>query len=332
MCDFCRMSDDELWDSLPSTTEASKPNVLQAIAWRAIRQQRWGEAIALLEEAKTGYETFGPARDAKMCEHWIARCATNMGDLELAIQRHKKVLEASSAEGPWDQFAAKTADAIGCELSTSGQYARAVDYFRLAALAHEANNDRHWAADSCHKWITRIRAAGLWHQMEEASALMLRVSTEVDQHILAHIGRVLAACAMNDRSVDVDALLAKCDRLATAATQTYTAHEIQLGHIAVLQMRGDRDRARSAAEEGIEAAQATEEPRYQARFLLACAENLPEDQRLLSQEMTLTAQDIAEVLSDCELLDRAAMLSLHLREELQTPPQQCDGDELPFGE
>ncbi|NDB18683.1 MAG: hypothetical protein EB027_05410, partial [Actinobacteria bacterium] len=287
-------------------------------------------AIALLEQAKAGYEKLGAARDAKMCEHWIARCATSLGDLELAMQRHQRVLDAT--EGPLDQLAAKTADAIGCDLSTNGQYARATNYFRLAALAHEANNDRHWAADSCHKWITRIRAAGLWHQMDEASALMLRVSKDVDQHILAHIGRVLAACAMNDGSVDVDGLLAKCDRLATAGTETYAAHEIQLGHIAVLQMRGDRARARRAAEEGIEAAQASEDPRYQARFLLACAENLPDDERLLSQEMTLTAQDIAEVLSDCELLDRAAMLNLHLRKQPEASSEQCAGDELPFGE
>jgi tetratricopeptide (TPR) repeat protein len=321
MNDFSRMTEESLWDKLAESSGSERPEILQQLGWRAIQREKWGEAISILEEAKAAYEQIGCSSDVRMCLHWIARCAGNMSNSEMAIAEHINVLNMLQEQGPLDEFGAKTVDAIGCEYRDAGQQKKAGEYFGQAARLHDSNQSKYFAENSARKWIETIRRVGNWVDMLEATDIVLRNSTNLESHIHARVGQILAACHIPDSGYDIDDLLAKCARLDTAHADEEMSFEISLAKIAVLQLRGKLAEAESLALSARDHARACDDTNYQAQFIIAAAQTMLDRKPEAAVELLLVAQDLGEVLSDRDLLDHVGTSLMHIREARRSQPQ-----------
>lgn len=315
------MSDDELWKRLADATDSMRPELLQQLGWRCIRRDEWGEAIALLEEAKDGYEKLGVSSDARLCTHWIARCHAELGDADASIRNHMAVVEMKAAEGPLDEFAAKTLDAIGCEYRDSGRHLQAANYFGQAARVHDVNGSEEFAENSGRKWMDAITRTDTWADMPEASDLVLKNSTSIEAHVHVLVSRTRAQLAMSSLGYDIDAMLAKAERLNGCQTDIQSTFAIELARIAVMISRGNNTEARERAFHGRHAAIEMDEPVFQAQFLLAIADAELESNPDEAREMLVLAQELGEVLKSEEIIDHAATSMMQLREQRLANPQ-----------
>ena len=194
MTEFFGMSEDALWDRLPTASDSERPEILQVLGFRAVHREDWPAAIAFYSEALEGFQKIGCDADVEKCAHWIARCSGFMGDHDSAITHHEQVVQMRDERGPLDEFGAMTVDAIGCEHWDAGRHAQALPYFADAARLHHSNGSKKLSVDSARKWIQCIDRVGAWDQMADAVAIILADSDEIGDHAAAHLGAARAMC------------------------------------------------------------------------------------------------------------------------------------------
>ena len=315
------MSDDELWKRLEGATDSMRPEILQQLGWRCIRRDDYGLAIQLLEEAKAGYDKMGSSTDACLCEHWIARCHANLGELDVSIAHHAEVIRRKCEEGPLDELGAKTLDAIGCEYRDSGRYLQAAEYFGQAARTHHSNGSDEFAENSARKWMDAIVQTGTWQDMPEASGLVTEHGSSIEARIHVIVCQVRAQLACPSLGYDIDDLLASADRLDSCQTDVQCTLNIELVRIEVMLSRGQHAAARERAAHGRQAAIEMDEPNLQAQFLLALAESQMESEPQAARELLMVAQDLGQAIKDTAIIDHAATSLMQLREAQLAQPQ-----------
>lgn len=307
-------TDTELWNSLNDATLSERSEILQSLGLRFIQRDEHNLAIAVLEEAKDAYEQLGCSSDVRVCGNWIARCHSNLGDSHNAIEGHKQVLASLIDNDPSNKWVGMTLDAIGCEYRDIDMHQLALDWFAQAARQHRANGDDELAVNSARKWLTAIRRTQRWNAMAEAAELVLALSTDIDDHIHARVGQILARLAGESLDVDVAAHLAKCDRLASTTSDPELAFEVELAHIAAMRARGDLEHAAARALQGQQAARAVNARSHQAEFMMQAAASFATTEPERAEELLLTAHDLAEVIGDQFIQDLAQASLMELRD------------------
>lgn len=306
-------TDAELWNLLQTASLSERSEILQSLGLRFIQREEHNQAIAVLEEAKDAYEQLGCSTDVRVCGNWIARCHSNLGDSQSAIEGHKEVLASLVENDPSNKWVGMTLDAIGCEYRDIDMHQLAQDWFAQAARQHKANGDSELAINSARKWMTAIRHTQHWTAMVEAAEIVLELSSEIEDHIHARVGQVLAGVAGKFGEIDLVALLAKCDRLVSTSADPELAFEVDLAHIAAMRARGDNAGAATRALQGQQAARAVNSSGHQAEFMMQAAASFATTEPDRAEELLLTAHDLAEVIGDQFIRDRAQASLMELR-------------------